>query len=58
MLKTSPPARICDKPDPNNRQYYSDNDLAANSIGIHPFNTAHPMAGDPVAENATGLLLR
>ncbi len=53
-----PAGTVYDKPDPTNRQFYSDNDLPANSIGIHPFNTADPMAGDPVAENATGLLLR
>ncbi|HPD29387.1 MAG TPA: hypothetical protein PLL20_05290 [Phycisphaerae bacterium] len=53
-----PAGTAYDRPSPNNRQFYSDNDLPANSIGIHPFNTSNPMAGDPVAENATGLLLR
>ncbi len=30
----------------------------ANNLGLGRFNTANPMAGDPVAENATGYLLR
>jgi glycosidase len=45
-------------PNPLNAMLYPDLALPANSVGIHPFNTADPMAGDPVAENATGLLLR
>ncbi len=49
---------VYDKPDPANRRFYSDTGLPANSIGLFPFNLADPMAGDPVAENATGLLLR
>lgn len=53
-----PAGSLYDKPSEANRQYYSDTALPANAIGIHPFNLADPMAGDPVAENATGLLLR
>lgn len=53
-----PAGTAYDLPDPRNRQFYSDSDLPANSIGIHPFNTSDFAAGDPVAENATGLLLR
>lgn len=53
-----PAGTVYNKPNAANRQYYSDLALPANSIGIHPFNTADPMAGDPIAENATGLLLR
>lgn len=45
-------------PKPENRRFYPDQDLPANSLGIHPFNLSNPMAGDPVPENATGLLLR
>jgi alpha-amylase len=45
-------------PKPENRRFYPDVDLPANSLGIHPFNLNDPMAGDPTAENATGLLLR
>ncbi len=53
-----PAGTLYDIPDPANRQFYADTGLPANSIGIHPFNVADPMAGDPVTENATGLLLR
>ncbi len=45
-------------PNPLNARYYPDQALAANSLGIHPFNLANPAAGDPTLENATGLLLR
>jgi hypothetical protein len=47
-----------DRPAESNRRFYPDQALPANSIGIHPFNSTDPMAGDPVAENAMGLLLR
>lgn len=30
----------------------------ASQITIYPFNTSNPLAGDPIAENATGLLVR
>ncbi len=53
-----PAGTVRNRPDPNNRQYYPDAQLPANSIGIHPFNPADPLAGDPYLENATGLLLR
>ncbi len=53
-----PAGSVYDQPNESNRQFYADSDLPANSIGIRPFNTVDPMAGDPVAENATGLLLR
>ena len=53
-----PAGTIHNKPDDTNRRFYSDLSLPANGIGIHPFNTADPTAGDAVAENATGLLLR
>ncbi len=43
---------------PENRALYPDRDLTPNSLGVYPFNTADPLAGDPVAENATGVLLR
>ncbi|MBX7247319.1 MAG: hypothetical protein K1X53_17625 [Candidatus Sumerlaeaceae bacterium] len=45
-------------PNPNNAKFYPDQALAANYLGIKPFNKVAPLAGDPVAENATGLLLR
>lgn len=53
-----PAGTVHNKPTPANRQFYSDQGLPPNSIGIHPFNIDDPMAGDPVAQNATGLLLR
>lgn len=46
------------RPDPANARYYPDPTLPSNSLGIHPFNLADPMAGVPTVENATGLLLR
>ncbi|QOJ13770.1 MAG: hypothetical protein HRU75_03550 [Planctomycetia bacterium] len=42
----------------NNRRWYPDLNLPADSRGYHPFNLADPLAGDPIAENATGVLLR
>jgi hypothetical protein len=53
-----PAGTVYDLPDESNRQFYSDTSMSPNSIGIYPFNTADPTQGDPVAENATGLLLR
>jgi len=53
-----PAGTIYNRPDANNRQFYPDAALPANSVGIHPYNLADPMAGDPYLENATGLLLR
>ncbi len=44
-------------PRESNRALYPDRDLPA-EFGRHPFNLADPMAGDPIQENATGLLLR
>lgn len=41
-----------------NAALYPDLGLPPNSLGIYPFNTADPLAGDPVADNATGVLLR
>ena len=47
-----------ESPDPNNARFYPDLSLPVNGLGIHPYNLGTPLAGDPVAENATGLLLR
>lgn len=53
------PANLPFKPiDPQNAALYPDRDLPANSVGVHPFNLADPLAGDPTLENATGVLLR
>ena len=35
-----------------------DTDTPARTFTIYPFNTSNPMAGDPVPENALGVLLR
>lgn len=60
--------RLANVPDPNNRRFYPDRDGPAifvfdpvtgeQNIPIYSFNVDDPMAGDPVAENATGLLMR
>jgi len=44
-------------PRAENARLYPDTGLAQ-QFGRHPFNLANPDAGDPVPENATGLLLR
>jgi glycosidase len=60
--------RLANVPDENNRRFYPDRSLqpimvfdpqtGEQNIAIHPFNNANPMAGDPVAENALGYLMR
>lgn len=60
--------RLANTPDESNRQFYPDQQLTPilvfdpttgeSNIPIHPFNLQNPMAGDPVSENATGLLMR
>jgi len=60
--------RIANVPDENNRRFYPDQSLAPikvfdpktgeSNITIYPFNTANPLAGDPVPENALGYLMR
>lgn len=45
-------------PELSNRRFYPDLSLPASPQGVHPFNSSDPLAGDPVEENATGLLLR
>ncbi|MCC5875734.1 MAG: hypothetical protein JJU11_05905, partial [Candidatus Sumerlaeia bacterium] len=45
-------------PREENRRLYPDRDLPADFMGRHPFNLGNPMAGDPVEENSTGLLMR
>jgi alpha-amylase len=55
------------RPDPGNRRFYPDaalpgrtafNPLTGQTVTLREFNTADPAAGDPVTENATGLLMR
>jgi alpha-amylase len=62
-----PPGTIRNRPDPANRRFYPDtalppmqftNPANGQAWTIYPFNTADPMAGDPVADNATGMLMR
>lgn len=59
-----PPANV---PDANNARFYPDQDLGGTgvfdpaigqNITLYDFNTATPLAGDAVSENATGLLIR
>jgi glycosidase len=53
------PNNLPHKPiDPAHRALYPDRDLPPNGQGVYPFNSASPLAGDPVPENATGVLLR
>ena len=65
-----PAGTVNNRPDPNNARFYPDTSGAAGvkylfdpktgdaNIPVYNFNTANPMAGTPVAENATGLLMR
>jgi hypothetical protein len=61
---------IRNRPDPNNRRFYPDLQLppatfvnsakpaGQQNVTVYPFNTANPLAGDPVQENATAYLVR
>ncbi len=66
-----PAGTVYNKPDPNNARFYPDQSLTpltftnpafqgqpAQNFTIHPYNTSNPLAGDPTADNATGLLMR
>jgi len=60
--------RIANVPKESNRRFFPDRDqepirvfdpkTGEEDIPIFPFNTENPMAGDPVKENATGLMMR
>jgi len=60
--------RLANVPDEANRRFYPDTGLqpimvfdpstGEGDITVYPFNVADPLAGDPVAENATGYLMR
>src|SRR5262245_42955650 len=60
--------RLANVPQESNRRLYTDRDLpplllydpmtGEQNIRSYPFNLANPMAGDPVSENAMGLLMR
>ncbi|QOI99866.1 MAG: hypothetical protein HRU70_04950 [Phycisphaeraceae bacterium] len=67
-----PAGTLWNRPDPINHRAYPDRDLppmsvvnpgtarapGVNNFTFYPFNPGEPMAGDPVADNATGLLMR
>jgi glycosidase len=60
--------RLANVPDPNNARFYPDQSLTPiivndpatgqSNIAIYPFNTADPLNGTPVPENALGYLMR
>jgi glycosidase len=59
--------RLANIPTPSNAQFYTDQGLGGTAVSdpklgttptLYDFNTANPLAGDPVMENATGLLMR
>lgn len=59
--------RLADIPDPANTRYYPDrqgdsitftNPFTGQRVTKYRFNTRRPETGDPIVENATGLLLR
>ncbi|WP_428390017.1 alpha-amylase family glycosyl hydrolase [Mucisphaera sp.] len=62
-----PSGSFHDIPDPNNARFYTDQDLGGTTVfdprlnqnvTLYNFNQQNPLAGDPVTENATGLLIR
>jgi len=63
-----PAGTIYNRPDPNNARFYPDRDLGGvvltdSALGggeftRYSYNLLDPLAGDPVPENATGLLMR
>ncbi len=66
-LNNIPAGSIYDQPNPNNARYYPDQQLGSTSVfdprlntnvALYDFNTVDPLAGDAVADNATGLLMR
>jgi len=62
-----PAGAVYNKPNPNNARLYTDRDLdglilndpaLGGNFTRYNFNAAAPLAGDPVLENGTGLLMR
>ena len=63
-----PAGTVANQPDPLNARFYPDTSLppielfdqitGEMGITIYPFNTEDPLAGDPMSENALGLILR
>lgn len=62
-----PAGTVYNKPDPNNARFYTDQNLGGTqvfdpalnaTVTLYDFNTESPLSGDPVTENATGLLMR
>lgn len=59
--------RLANVPSESNRRFYPDKNLpgqtyfdpaTSSNYTVYPFNTADPMAGDPVEDNGTGYLMR
>ncbi|MDX1965331.1 MAG: hypothetical protein SFX18_19450 [Pirellulales bacterium] len=60
--------RLANVPNENNRRFYPDQQqqpimlfdpvTGETNIAVYPFNNSNPLAGDPVAENALGYLMR
>ncbi len=59
--------RLANVPTASNAQFYTDQGLGGTVVSdpklgmtptLYDFNSANPLAGDPVQENATGLLMR
>ncbi len=62
-----PSGSFHDQPDPDNARFYPDRDLGGTTVWdprlntnvtLYDFNAVTPLAGDAVADNATGLLMR
>jgi glycosidase len=62
-----PAGTLFNRPDPGNAAKYPDRDLGGNTVfdprlgtnvTLYDFNAASPASGDPVSENALGVLLR
>jgi len=62
-----PAGTIYNKPDPNNARFYPDQGLGGTAVfdpelgqnvTLYDFNTTTPLQGDPVLENALGLMMR
>jgi len=62
-----PGGTFTDRADPNNAQFYTDQDLGGRTVfdpdlnqnvTVYDFNLDNPLAGDAITENALGLILR
>ncbi len=65
-LNNLPAGTVFNRPDPDNARFYPDQGLGGISVidgrgnptTLYNFNADNPLAGDPVVENAVGLLMR